>query len=134
MRSATRFENDIYENKLVGARNGVELYRRTEGPQPGFTLKVDGKVKKFVRATRAWKLELKQITAEAEALAGGSLEQPQLQRVTITGHTLPPADYEQERLFGGFHAQMHPTEMAFAEDLGQRRRQGPLGADAEQLA
>jgi len=24
--------------------------------------------------------------------------------------------------------------MAFAEDLGQRRRQGPLGADAEQLA
>jgi hypothetical protein len=134
MRAATRFENDVYENKLVGARNGVELYRRTEGPQPGCTLKVDSKVKKFVRATRAWKLELKQITAEAEALAGGPLAQPQILRVRIAGNALKPETAEQTRLYGGFHAHMHPTEMAFAEDLGQRRRQGPLGADAEQLA
>ena len=134
MRAATRFENDVYENKLVGARNGVELYRRTEGPQPGFTLKVDGKVKKFVRATRAWKLELKQITAEAEALAGGPLDQPQILRVSIAGNTLKPETAEQTRLYSGFHAHMHPSELAFAEDLGKRRRQGPLGADAEQLA
>lgn len=134
MRTATRFENDVYENKLVGERNGVALYRRTEGPQPGFTLKVDGKVKKFVRATRAWKLELKAITAEAEALAGGPLEQPSVQRVAIAGNTLPPERYEEARLYGGFQAAMRPTELAFAEDLGPRRRQGPLGADAEQLA
>jgi len=124
MRSATRFENDVYENKLIGARNGVALYRRTEGPQPGFTLKVDGKVKKFVRATRAWKLELKAITAEAEAQAGGPLEQPQVQRVRITGHQLPPETAEQARLYGGFYAATHPSEMAFAEDLEPRRALG----------
>jgi len=135
MRSATRFENDVYENKLIGARNGVALYRRTEGPQPGFTLKVDGKVKKFVKASRAWKLELKEITREAEALAGGTLEQPKVKTVTIVGHQLPPEPYERARMFGGFQADMRPTELAFEEDLGPRRRQGPLGAaEAEQLA
>ena len=133
MRAATRFENDIYENKLIGERNGVQLFRRTEGPQPGFTLKVDGKVKKFVRASRAWKAELSAITAEAETLAGGKLEAPKVQPIKIAGNTHRPETAEQARLFGGFQAQMHPTEMAFAEDLGPRRRAGRLGEAGEQV-
>ena len=52
---ATALDTSVYENKIVGELNGVRLYRRSEGPEPGFTLQVDGKVKKFVRATRAWK-------------------------------------------------------------------------------
>ncbi|KPV54930.1 hypothetical protein SE17_00695 [Kouleothrix aurantiaca] len=131
---ATALDTSVYENKVVGELNGVRLYRRSEGPEPGFTLQVDGKVKKFVRATRAWKAELAAITKEAEALAGGPLVEPQPKRIKIQGNTLPPEDYEQARMLGGFAAQLRPTVEAFGEDLGQRRRVGPLGADAEQIA
>ena len=131
---ATALDTSVYENIVVGERNGVRLYRRVAGPEPGFTLQVDGKVKRFVRATRAWKAELAAITRAAEALAGGPLALPKPRTVKIVGHSLPPEDYETTRMLGGFHAAMRPTVMAFAEDLGQRRRSGPLGAEPEQVA
>ena len=131
----TQLDNSVYENVIVGELNGVRLYRRTEGSEPGFTLQVDGKVKKFVRATRAWKAEQAAILAEAEALAGGKLEAPASGlRIKITGHTRPPEDAETMRMLGHFHADMHPTVAAFEEDLGQRRRAGVLGDPAEQVA
>jgi len=131
----TQLDNSVYENVIVGELNGVRLYRRTEGSEPGFTLQVDGKVRKFVRATRAWKAEQVAIIAEAEALAGGTLQPPVSGlHIKITGHTRPPENDETMRMLGHFHADMHPTVAAFEEDLGQRRRIGPLGADAEQLA
>jgi len=131
---ATALDTSVYENKLVGELNGVRLYRRSEGPEPGFTLQVDGKVRKFVRATRAWKAELAAITREAEALAGGALALPTPARVKIIGNTLPPEEYELTRMLGGFQASLRPTVAAFEEDLGPRRRSGQLGDTPEQLA
>lgn len=131
---ATALDTSVYENKIVGELNGVRLYRRSEGPEPGFTLQVDGKVRKFVRATRAWKTELAAITREAEALADGTLALPKPARVKIIGNTLPPEEYELTRMLGGFQASLRPTVAAFEEDLGPRRRIGQLGDTPEQLA
>lgn len=131
---ATALDTSVYENKIVGELNGVRLYRRSEGPEPGFTLQVDGKVRKFVRATRAWKAELAAITREAEALAGGALALPTPARVNIIGNTLPPEEYELTRMLGGFQASLRPTVAAFEEDLGPRRRSGQLGDTPEQRA
>ena len=35
---ATALDTSVYENKIVGELNRVRLYRRSEGPEPGFTV------------------------------------------------------------------------------------------------
>jgi len=116
---------DESDTKLLLAGGDLEVWRRSGGGNPGFSIVrlVGGRKQtvKFVRADRGWRSQQKEICAEAQRLAGGTLTAPDERTVKIAGNLLPKREsFETVAMMDQWHND--GAQSAWGEQIDVRRR------------